>query len=351
MLYPALMNLGEALRDAVRRLEDSRVGSPRMNAEVLLMFVLGCDRAHLYAHPERELSADETTRYDEALAQRARGVPAQYITGHQEFWGLDFLVTPAVLIPRPETEHLVEAVLDKAKGKAQKAKEARGHGSVVVSRRSSARPPNDERPTTNDRWPTAALRIVDIGTGSGCVALALAHELPQAEILAVDVSAEALEIARANAARLQLDGRVRFEQRDLLEAKANGKGQTAKKEDKTNAGRETSESSETSGTFDFVVSNPPYVGASEEDKVQLEVRKFEPRMAVFAGPQGLDVIRRLVPQAAAALKPGGWLLMEIGFSMETAVRALLEGWSEVHCYPDLQGIPRVVAARKPVSTF
>lgn len=279
------MTLGEALRDAVQRLDG--VGSPRMNAEVLLMFVLGCDRSYLYAHPERELTADEQARYDEALAQRARGVPAQYITGHQEFWGLDFIVSPAVLIPRPETEHLVEATLDLA------------------------------RPTQR------ALRMVDVGTGSGCVALALAHELPQADIVAVDISAEALEVARANAARLQLEDRIRFEQRDVLA------GDPPLRD------------------FDFVVSNPPYVGASEEDKVQLEVRKFEPRRAVFAGAEGLDVIHRLIPQAGEALKPGGWLLIEIGFSMEAAVCALLPGWREVHSYPDLQGIPRVVAAQRP----
>ena len=279
------MKLGEALRAAVQRLEGSRVGSARMNAEVLLMFVLGCDRAYLYAHPERELLSEEETRYGEMLGQRARGIPSQYITGHQEFWGLDFVVTPAVLIPRPETEHLVEATLELARG-------------------GTTRPP----------------RIVDVGTGSGCVALALARELPGADIVGLDISPDALEIARANAVRLQLD-RVRFEQRDVL------------------AGEPPLRA------IDFVVSNPPYVGSSEEDKVQLEVRRFEPRSAVFAGAEGLDVIRRLIPQAEQALKPEGWLLMEIGFSMEAAVRQLLRGWREVRTYPDLQGIPRVVAAQ------
>src|SRR5512140_384525 len=147
------MTLGEALRDAVQRLDG--VGSPRMNAEVLLMFVLGCDRSYLYAHPERELTADEQARYDEALAQRARGVPAQYITGHQEFWGLDFIVSPAVLIPRPETEHIIETVLELAKARAFR-------------------------------------RVADVGTGSGCIAVALARELPQAEFTAVDISRPAL---------------------------------------------------------------------------------------------------------------------------------------------------------------
>jgi release factor glutamine methyltransferase len=276
------MQLKETLRSAIAMLEENRVGSPRMNAEVLLMFVLGCDRAYLYAHPERELSLDERNRYDETLEQRARGVPAQYITGHQEFWGLDFIVGPAVLIPRPETEHLVEAVLDLCK--------------------------TIERP-----------RMVDVGTGSGCVALALASELPHAEIHATEISADALEIARANAARLLLSDRVTFHSTDLLDGIA--------------------------GPFDIVASNPPYVGESEYDKVQLEVRKFEPRCAVFAGPDGMDVIRRLAPQARAALKPGGYLAMEIGYSQEAAVRAVLRAWQDVRAVPDLQGIPRVIVAK------
>ena len=173
------MQLKQALASAVELLEAADVGSPRMNAEVLLMFVLGADRAYLYAHPERELTTEEETRYHEALALRATGMPSQYITGHQEFWGLDFVVSPAVLIPRPETEHLVEAVLELARGMV--------------------------RP-----------KLVDVGTGSGCVALALAHELKHADVYAVDLSADALEIARANAARLQLDERVRFLQCDVL---------------------------------------------------------------------------------------------------------------------------------------
>ena len=281
------MQLKQALSSAIDRLEAADVGSPRMNAEVLLMFVLGVNRAYLYAHPERELTAEEEARYDEVLAQRATGMPSQYITGHQEFWGLDFVVTPAVLIPRPETEHLVETVLELARG--------------------IARP-----------------KLVDVGTGSGCVALALAHELKSAAVYAVDVSADALEIAGANAARLRLDGRVHFTQSNVLEALAGVHD------------------------FDFVVSNPPYVGFGEADKVQKSVRDFEPRVAVFAGEQGLDVIRPLIEQAHRALKPGGWLAVEIGYSMRDAVVNLLSPtmWEDVRVVPDLQGIPRVVAARK-----
>jgi len=259
-----------------------------MNAELLLTFTLGCDRAYLFAHPERELTPDEQARYEAALNERARGVPAQYITGHQEFWGMDFIVTPAVLIPRPETEHVIEAVLElQASGVRRQASE---------------------------------VRIIDVGTGSGCIALALARELTHAEIHATDISTAALEIAHANAARLQFEGRIRFHVTDLLDG--------------------------LEGAFDFVVSNPPYVGESEEDTVQLEVRKFEPRNAVFAGPKGTEVIARLIPQAHAKLRPGGWLVMEISGTIADSVRRWLEEWDEVQVKPDLQGIARVAMARK-----
>jgi len=307
------MQLKQALASAVEHLEASDVGSPRMNAETLLMFVLGCDRAYLYAHPERELTPEEQAGYDEALAQRATGVPSQYITGHQEFWGLDFVVTPAVLIPRPETEHLVEAVLELARG---------------VSRP----------------------KLVDVGTGSGCVALALAHELKDAEVYAVDLSAAALEIARANAARLQLEQRVQFLLCNVLKPIDNN---SAVPNDAAVIPSE--DFSPSRGTcfsdlhdLDFVVSNPPYVGFSEADKVQRSVFEFEPRMAVSAGENGLDVIGPLVKQAHEALIPGGWLALEIGYSMRDAVVALPHPtmWDDIRVVPDLQGIPRVVLAKK-----
>src|SRR5215468_10589905 len=209
-----------------------------MNAELLLMFTLGCDRAYLYGHPERELTAEEQSRYEGALAQRSKGIPAQYITGHQEFWGMDLVVSPAVLIPRPETEHVVESVLARV----------------------------GQTPSP--------VRLVDVGTGSGCIALVLAKELPEGEIHATDISPSALEIARANASRHQLENRIQLHETDLL------------------AGIDHK-------AFDFVVSNPPYVGESEEDSVQLDVRKFEPHNAVFAGLTGTEVISGLIAQAHA----------------------------------------------------
>jgi len=283
------VRLRESITSAINHLTAEQVPSPRLNAELLLMFILDCDRAYLFAHPERELTPEEQTHYQAALSERARGVPAQYITGHQEFWGMDLIVTPAVLIPRPETEHVIETVLKLA----------------LVE------------------CPPHTIRMLDVGTGSGCIALALAKEFHNAEIHATDISAAALEIARANAARHQFENRIQFHQADLLE----GLNLTG---------------------LDFIVSNPPYVGESEEDQVQLEVRKFEPRNAVFAGPGGTGVIARLVPQAQSALRHGGWLVMEISGSIAEETQRFLRGWDDVHIIADLQSIPRVVRARKPL---
>jgi release factor glutamine methyltransferase len=290
------VQLKASLSSAIARLTADQVPSPRLNAELLLMFTLNCDRAYLFAHPERELTDEEQSRYDAALGERASGVPAQYITGHQEFWGMDLIVTPAVLIPRPETEHVIETVLALAAEKRAGEQECPPH--------------------------TSPLRLLDVGTGSGGIALAFAKELSDAEIYATDISAAALEVARANAARLQLEKRIHFHQADLLE------------------GLNLS-------NLDFVVANPPYVGDSEEDQVQLEVRKYEPRDAVFAGPNGTEVIARLLPQAYAALRPGGWLILEISGVIAVKVEQLLKDWDDVRIIPDLQSIPRVAQARKP----
>jgi len=301
--------LGKILDSSIQHLTAAHVLSPRMNAELLLMFTIGCDRAYLYGHPERELTRDEQSRYEAALAQRSKGIPAQYITGHQEFWGMDLIVSPAVLIPRPETEHVIETMLELVAAKKSWTDETPVAPQKNLSLERRASPPAPH------------LHIVDVGTGSGCIALALAKELPQAEIHATDISPAALEIARANAVRLQLDKRIQFHETDLL----------ARME---------------KNAFDFVVSNPPYVGESEEDSVQLEVRKFEPRNAVFAGPTGLEVIARLIPQASEVLKPGGWLVMEISGSIAGRVRELFSAWNNVQITDDLQGIPRVASAQR-----
>ena len=282
------MNVKTALQNGVFALQSEPIGPPRMAAETLLMHVLKRDRAYLHAHPEYELTAAEAMRFEEAVAKRASGIPLQYITGHQEFWGLDFTVTPAVLIPRPETEHLVESALE------------------LISAAKISRP-----------------SIVDVGTGSGCIILSIAHEIVDAEFHATDISADALAVAKQNAERLHLTRKVTFHQGDLLSPFIGA-----------------------ANSFDFVLSNPPYVGLSEADKVQREVREHEPRVAVFGGEHGLDIYQRLIPQAHQVLKPGGYLLLEIGYSIEAPVRELLSEWHEVRSVPDLQGIPRVVIARK-----
>ena len=281
------MQLKQAIDAANEFFLKNDVPSPRLNAELLMMFVLGCDRAYLYAHPERPLTTEEQSRYDDVIRERARGCPTQYIIGHQEFWGLDLIVSPAVLIPRPETEHVVETVL------------------ALVQQRD----------------PDEKLRLIDVGTGTGCIALALASELPCVDIQACDISDEALEIARINATRLRLERQVQIRRSDLLSVYVGEQ-------------------------FDFVVSNPPYVGESEADKVQKQVREFEPKIAVFSGQEGMDIYRRFIPQAYSVLNPGGWLVMEIGFSSEEKVRALLADWTDIQTTADLQGIPRVIAARK-----
>ena len=280
--------LKQAIDAAYELFVKDDVPSPRLNAELLMMFVLGCDRAHLFAHPERPLTAEEQSRYDDVIRERARGCPTQYIIGHQEFWGIDLIVSPAVLIPRPETEHVVETVL------------------TLVRQRN----------------PEEKLRLIDVGTGTGCIALALATELPWIDIHACDISDEALEIARINAARLRLHHQVQLRRSDLLSVYVGEQ-------------------------FDFVVCNPPYVGESEADKVQKQVREFEPKIAVFSGQEGMDIYKRFIPQAHAVLNPGGWLVMEIGFFSEEKVKALLADWTDVQTTADLQGIPRVIAARKP----
>jgi release factor glutamine methyltransferase len=223
--------------------------------------------------------------YHSFVHERAGGKPTQYITGHQEFWGMDFLVSEAVLIPRPETEHSVEAVLELA------------------------------------RADSSIKKIIDVGTGSGCIALALAKELPEREIHASDISDVALSIAQDNAERLGL-ARVQFRRTDLL-------------------------SDAQPGSYDLVVSNPPYVGKDAPEKVQQIVRDWEPHVAVFGGATGLEIYERLIPQAMNALRPGGWLVIEIGYSIEQSIRTLLREWAEVEIKPDLQGIPRVAIAKRP----
>jgi release factor glutamine methyltransferase len=261
---------------------------PRRDAETLLAHVLGRDRVWVFAHPEAELAAEQAAVFGQLVERRAAQEPLQQLTGWQEFYGLNLRVTSDTLIPRPETEGLVEAVLAWA---------AETGGS---------------------------LRVVDVGTGTGAIALALAAHLKDAEVMAGDLSEAALEVARENAERLGLDEQVRFVRSDLL----------AGFEGEMDAG----------ALFDVVVSNPPYVPEGDAATMQREVVNYEPAMALFAGEDGLDLYRRLIPEAWAALRVGGLLAMEFGFGQREALRELLQAWGEVRFLDDYAGIPRVVLA-------
>ena len=288
------MQLRDALQAGLKHLLEHDVPSANLAAELLLMHVLQQGRAYLYMHSEQEFPPEQFNRYMELIGERCTGKPTQYITGHQEFWGLDFEVSPAVLIPRPETEHIIEAVLD-----------------LISQQDLSKREP---------------LRIADVGTGSGCITIALAKELAHAELYATDISAEALEVAVRNAKRLGVEGRVEFLKSDLLSCLLEP---------------------EFLGSFDFVVSNPPYVGHNEIADVQREVRMFEPRLAWGDLAHGEEIYARVFPQAQQLLKPGGSVVVEIGYNKKDAVMGLLgQGWHQQAVRPDLAGIPRVITARK-----
>jgi release factor glutamine methyltransferase len=301
---PRVTTIRSALRDAIAQLEREHVPSAPLAAELLLMHALGRDRTWVYAHPEHELDAATLERYFSLIAQRASGGPTQHLTGHQEFWGLDFEVTPDVLIPRPETEHVIEVALDRL-GVVPGVAEAPGN---------------------------ASFRIADVGTGSGCIAVALAHELPAARIIATDISAAALEVAARNASRHGVSSRVDFIECNLLDA----------------VFHQSPATSHRSPLFDAIASNPPYIGRREAATLPREVRDYEPEAALFAGATGTELYAPLIAQAAILLKPGGILVLELGHNSAEHVSRLLSatGWSDVAITNDLAGIKRVASARR-----
>jgi release factor glutamine methyltransferase len=274
------MTVQTAILQGTAILEDSCVPVPRLTAEVLLGHAMRCERVYLFAHPEQELSEVEWLHYGRYLHERSGGKPTQYITKKQEFYGRDFRVTPDVLIPRPETEHVVEVALDVARG---------------------------------------AARILDIGTGSGALAVTLQLETG-APAFATDLSPAALAVAARNAA--SLDARVEFVACDLASAVA-------------------------AETFDLVVSNPPYVPLRHREGLQREVRDFEPAVALFGGETGFELYDRIVADAPRILRPGGWLVVELGFGCHEHLAELLKDWRAFRLVPDLAGIPRVAAACRP----
>jgi len=281
---------GRLLERGAQELERAGVSRSRWEAEVLLRQAMGCSRETLLADLAEPVEA-EAAGYFFQLVDRRRGrVPLQYLLGSQEFWGLTFQVTPAVFIPRPETECLVEEAI----------------------RRLGHRP----------------VRVADVGCGSGCVAISIAASLPDSQLYAIDLSPAALAVAGENARRNEVSSRIEFLQGDLLHPLLDRSEPPL---------------------LDAVVSNPPYVPEPDLVGLQPEVKDHEPRMALAAGPDGLDVVRRLLPQAESLLVPGGFLLLEIGMGMENKVKSLLAEtrltWQTT--VPDLQGFPRILVAQQP----
>jgi len=273
------MTIQTALLQGTQLLEEGAIGASRLTAEVLLTHALRRERSYLYAHPEEELSEVAWIHYGRYLHERLKGKPTQYITGRQEFYGRDFRVTSDVLIPRPETEHLVDAAITRVNSRDL---------------------------------------VLDVGTGSGAIAISLALET-RARVFATDISSAALDVARENARRLS--AQVDFIACNLLDAFEER-------------------------SVDLVVSNPPYVPGTDLAGLQREVRDYEPHIALFAGPTGVEIYERLIADAARVLRPQGWLLMELGYNSLDSVRAMLErDWSEITVIPDLAGFPRVTAAR------
>jgi len=275
------MNLRQALTSASTQIA-------RRDAELLLAHTLNVPRTHLLAHPEAELTPSQLSHFQTFTTQRAANVPLQHLTGQQEFYGLTLRVTPDTLIPRPETEQLVEAVLLHAA----------------------------QLPTTK------TLRIADIGTGTGAIAIAIATHLAATEIYATDISPAALAIAHDNA-RTHATTQIHFLEGDLLTPL------------------------EPHHPFDIIVSNPPYIPTTDAPTLQPEVRDHEPPTALYAGPDGLEIYRRLIPQAHAALAPSGLLAMEFGFGQSDAIQQLLTGWQNIQTLNDYANIPRIALATKP----
>ncbi|HUE44502.1 MAG TPA: peptide chain release factor N(5)-glutamine methyltransferase [Candidatus Sulfotelmatobacter sp.] len=293
------MDARTAFKTGIARLRDADVASFTLAAELLLLHVVGRDRTWFYAHPEDEISAEQEERFLSLIARRAAGEPTQYLTGTQEFWGLEFEVTPDVLIPRPETEHVIEIALDRLA-----LREIRAGRKQTLS--------------------GEGLRIADVGTGSGCIVAALAKDLPDARILGTDISSAALNVARRNAARLGFGDRIEFIESNLL--------------DKISP----------APRFHLIVSNPPYIGRNEAPTLAREVRDHEPATALFGGEEGYELYADLITQSAEYLEPGGILVLELGHNSLPAVQPLFEtqDWTHVGVANDLAGIPRVIAAER-----
>ena len=315
------MDLRTALKLGIANLRNANVDAYTLAAEMLLLHAVGRDRAWLYSHHDEPLTETQAHNYFSWIDRRCSGEPTQHLTGKQEFWGLDFEVTPDVLIPRPETEHLIEVALD----------------------RMALREVRLGRPQKNSG---EGLFIADIGTGSGCIAIALAKELPAATIYATDISPAALAVAKRNAARHGFQNRVAFAECNLLDAMF-VRYVVPEGEEPTTVYR-SPVTNHDSPFFDLIVSNPPYIRRREAHTLTREVRDHEPATALFGGEEGYELYAGLIAQAAHHLKPGGILVLELGYNSLPAVQPLLDAanWTAVGVTNDLAGIPRVIAAER-----
>jgi release factor glutamine methyltransferase len=312
--------IGRLLNWTTDFLKEKGAESPRLDAEVLLAHVRGCKRIELYTAFEEPASEELRAKFRELIKERAAGKPVAYLVGHREFFSLPFTVTPDVLIPRPETELLVIRALDIAKP------QPRAGGSSERDPNDAAEEPPAPKPAPA---PSKPITIADVGTGSGIVAVTLAKHLPNAKVTMIDVSPAALKVAQGNAERTKVSDRIEAFESDLFAA--------------VPADRK----------FDLIVSNPPYITSDEMKQLAVDVRRFEPTLALDGGPEGTTVIERLIPQAAERLRPGGWLLMEISPTIVGRVEQLLEADPRLHREPtqkDIAGLARVVQARRKEGT-
>ena len=279
-------NISETLNQATEILRSGGIAEPRREANSLLAFALKKDKTFLIAHNDYELSGEEETKFRSFLERRARREPFQYITGNQEFYGLDFLLTPDVLIPRPETEMIVENAIE-----------------ILKARENS--------------------RFCEVGVGSGCISVSILYEIQTASAIGLDVSEKALKIAGKNAQRHQVSERLELKPSDVFDDLNDEK-------------------------FDLIVSNPPYIPLADIEELQAEVRRFEPLNALTDGHDGLSIIEKIILGAPRFLKPSGFLLLEIGFGQAAEVTAMLAAkfWQSVEILPDLQNIPRMIKAQK-----
>jgi len=285
------MTVHGILNESTKALEAADIPSARLDAEVLLSFCLNCDRLEFYKNPDMPISETKLSAFRNLIARRLQWEPVAYITGRKEFWSFALEVNSAVLIPRPDTEIIVEEALD-------------------VYRNFNSLP----------------VRILDIGTGSGAIALALACEITEAKVVATDISIAALNLAQKNAATLGLKERIDFRQGNLFEP--------------------------VEGLFDIIVSNPPYIAVAEYEELPVSVRVFEPSEALLSGVSGLEFYEKLIYQAPGFLQKNGWLLLEIGAKQEAGVRVIMEAsgcYDSVEMRRDYAGLPRVIKARRKVS--